>query len=361
MAGILRRVAALVDLQRRGDQPPRVADRRADPPRPEVEPEQTAHRSAFRWTLRRRIRGTSRSPTLSSPSTSDLSLSSWSLRATRVAPPDWTMTRSSTPRVAIRPPSSETMIEPRGLDGEDVALDGVALGVGRDERGQGPPVADVVPVVDDFQDADVAAPSPSRPCRSAPSPSAGYSRAIVSASSGVPERLADAVERRGELGPVASPGRRGSPGPARRRCPSSRRTGPRPGTARRSRGRASRGTGRPGAARSPRRVAERLAALDVAVAGLGPGRLDAEGDEGRRVVVDDRDRRADGLAELLAGLDHVVGRHDDHRPVGVGLRDDRAPPGRRTPPCRAGRARPRRSPRAARATGRGPPRPGRPR
>ena len=41
----------------------------------------------------------------------------------------------------------------------------------------------------------------------------------------------------------------------------------------------------------PLGLAQRLAALDVAVAGLGPGRPDAEGDEGGRVGVDDRDGR----------------------------------------------------------------------
>ena len=48
--------------------------------------------------------------------------------------------------------------------------------------------------------------------------------------------------------------------------------------------------------RDPLGRPERLAALDVAVAGLGPGRLDPERDERGRVVVDHRDGRADGLA-----------------------------------------------------------------
>ena len=90
--------------------------------------------------------------------------------------------------------------------------------------------------------------------------------------------------------------------------------------------------------------AQRLAALDVAVAGLGAGRLDAEGDERRRVGVDHRDRRADRLAELLGRLDHVVGRHDDHRAVGVVPGDDRGGQADARGACRAGRARPPRSP-----------------
>src|SRR5208337_5055130 len=49
-------------------------------------------------------------PLFPRPSTSPFSLSSWLRRATRVALPDWT-TMSSRPSVAIRPPSSEMMIE----------------------------------------------------------------------------------------------------------------------------------------------------------------------------------------------------------------------------------------------------------
>ena len=57
------------------------------------------------------LKDTPHNPCFPSPSTSPLSLSSWLRRATRVALPDWTTTRSSRPSVAIRPPSSEMMID----------------------------------------------------------------------------------------------------------------------------------------------------------------------------------------------------------------------------------------------------------
>ena len=67
---------------------------------------------------------------------------------------------------------------------------------------------------------------------------------------------------------------------------------------------------------------EQLAALDVAVAGLGASGLDAEGDQGRGIVLDHRDRGADGAQEGLGRLDDVIGGHDDHGAVGVFLADD---------------------------------------
>ena len=63
----------------------------------------------------------------------------------------------------------------------------------------------------------------------------------------------------------------------------------------------------------PSRCFQKRPALDVTVAGLGVGRLDAEGDERGWIVVDDRDRRPDGRAKRLGRLDHVIGGHDDHR------------------------------------------------
>ena len=51
---------------------------------------------------------------------------------------------------------------------------------------------------------------------------------------------------------------------------------------------------------------EQLAALDVAISGLGSGRLDSEGHQGCGILLDHRDRGADRAQEGRDGLD----RHD---------------------------------------------------
>src|SRR5205085_6002577 len=57
--------------------------------------------------------------------------------------------------------------------------------------------------------------------------------------------------------------------------------------------------------------AGRSAELDVAVAGRGVSRADAKGEQRIRDVGGELLRRMDRPAELLLGLDHVVGRHHD--------------------------------------------------
>ncbi len=64
------------------------------------------------------------------------------------------------------------------------------------------------------------------------------------------------------------------------------------------------------------------AALDVTVARLGAGGRDAEGHKRAGIVVDDRDRGLDRRAKGIGGLDHVVGRHDDHGTLCVLMSDD---------------------------------------
>ena len=105
-------------------------------------------------------------------------------------------------------------------------------------------------------------------------------------------------------------------------------------------------------------AAERLAALDVAVAGLGAGRLDAEGDERRGIGVDDRDGRADGLPEQApgsitwsAGITIIVPSGSDRATI-LAARPTHGAVSR-------GQGSATTLPPAGRAVARGPPRPGR--
>ena len=67
---------------------------------------------------------------------------------------------------------------------------------------------------------------------------------------------------------------------------------------------------------------QQLAALDVAIAGLGAGRLDTKGDQGRGIVLDDRRRGLNRGQKDCGRLDDVVGGHDDHGAMGIFLADD---------------------------------------
>ena len=194
-------------------------------------------------------------PARARPSTSALSLSSWSFRATSVAPPDWTITRSSTPRVAIRPPSSETMIE--SVVSRATTCPWIGVAVRRRARAGRPATA-------------------SRRRRSsrrrprARGRSAAFSITALSIGT-LLHRGEFAGDRLGLVGRARGPGRsrsrRGGELRAMRRQRVEDRPGPpdedarvpgeparRPGTARRWRGRASRGTGRRGGRRSRRGV-----------------------------------------------------------------------------------------------------------
>ena len=96
----------------------------------------------------------------------------------------------------------------------------------------------------------------------------------------------------------------------------------------------------------PLGTADLLAALDVAVAGLGAIGGDPERDEGRWVRLDHRRGGPDRGQERIDRLDDVVGGHHDHRfRRGRRPRPGR-PPRRRRRRCRAGRVR-RRSDRGA--------------
>src|SRR5262249_58335101 len=68
-------------------------------------------------------------------------------------------------------------------------------------------------------------------------------------------------------------------------------------------------------------LGDRLAAADVAVAGSGVGRNYAKGDEGVREFVGELGGGVDGPAELLVGLDGVIGGHDDHGRVRISPAD----------------------------------------
>ncbi len=271
---------------------------------------------------------------------------------------DWTITRSVDPQRRDQAAVVGDDDAAGGLDRHDRPLDRIPVGVGRDEFGEGPPVADVVPVVHDFEDADIRGLFHHGLVDRAPSPSLGYSRAMVWASSEVPSALRTRSRASASLGRCVARASRMARA-FQTKIPAFQAN--RPSARNRS------AVARSGFSRNWTTLcsaialgrAERLAALDVAVAGLGPGRLDAEGDEGGRVGVDHRERGLDGGVERLVGADDVVGRQDDHRAVGVLLGDDR----RRQADARGGVARARfghdvrRS--ASSATASGPPRPGR--
>ena len=89
-------------------------------------------------------------------------------------------------------------------------------------------------------------------------------------------RGGDAVEHRGELGHVRGRSRRASRRRGRRRCPRSRGTRPRPRYLRRGR---RVGLLHEARAPGPRAPSSGSPDPDVAVAGLGPGGLDADGDQ----------------------------------------------------------------------------------
>ena len=92
------------------------------------------------------------SPFFFSRSTSCLTVASSRLSATRVALPSCTISRLSTPMVAIRCPSSPTMTQSRVFRPACVAQHRVAVGVLRVHALQGQPAADVVPAVGRLHD-----------------------------------------------------------------------------------------------------------------------------------------------------------------------------------------------------------------